>query len=312
MLHLQKISQPLCAVCLISLACGEVSGQTAHLDDTASDPVQEILDTLTVRSAERENAIKALLESMPDDPRRHMLRYYLVDIQSARAQDPSKEPGHFFDPPDTTSILEVVDQFDQITEEIDAPGEVRFRAGWGAATLLQTYTQQTDQVFSRYKALSRSDYAAGEGLERQYWRNRSLLEAARSAFAMGNDISGENILAEVLSYHYLGMADRKMYRNFYELHQDGLRLYLRVFSGNPQKLMNLEIYPSHPEQLRERRKLLEQQLPVSEEQRLVFFDEAIGMIDTVKDKGPGSDDNHVAYTSGGKGQAQSTNHSASG
>ena len=76
----------------------------------------------------------------------------------------------------------------------------------------------------------------------------------------GLNISGKNKKGS-RSYIRLNSLKQRMIflsKKFYELYEDAGRLFIVAFDGNPEKLMSLEIYPSHPKLWEYRKRAIEE------------------------------------------------------
>jgi hypothetical protein len=153
------------------------------------------------------------------------------------------------------------EQFDK--ESLSNP-EVNYAAKHDVGYLLYNYLKDYNAAAIHYKGLEAHPWLAGNDLQADYRRVELYTRIAESALACKRMDDVRTYAKMVLAYPYLGMEDRKMYREFYRLYQEAANIFLVAYEKDAKELIGQEIYPSHEDLYKARKRLIGEALSPGE------------------------------------------------
>jgi hypothetical protein len=101
-------------------------------------------------------------------------------------------------------------------------------------------------AYKTYKSLEHHDRLKQDDAGLDYSRTSLFLQIAQAAQAAGNSAEAEKYSRLVMAYPHLGMDDRVAYQKFYDLYEAAGVVYLNAVANDYKKLVDVDIYPSHP------------------------------------------------------------------
>lgn len=222
--------------CLLVL-CGPARPEAAN-----TDPIDKILLEKPTADSDRIESVRRLIEQNPRHPRILELRYF----RTGQLMGSSQDPQHF---------RALIQELEGLAEDAGRGSQMDLDCRLRIGEVLFHCLRDKQAAYDHYKSLEQHPALGGNTLASDYQRVDLYcrIAAAALAFPVRQVDEVEKYTRLVMAYPYLGMEDRRMYRKFFDLYEEAGRLFITAFDRDAEKLLALEIYPSH-EQLWKYRK----------------------------------------------------------
>ena len=229
-------------LCLFLLMC-----RHAYVAKADADPIDELLKQKATANPEKIKYVEELIKSHSTHPRILELRYF----RTGQLMGSSQEPEHFHS---------VIGELDQLVDDAGKGIQLSFDCKVRIAEILYHCLHDKEAAYQQYKSLEHHPVLSPNNIQSDYHRVYIYrwIAGSASAISVPKLDEVEKYTRLVMAYPYLGMEDREMYRKFYKLYEEAGRLFIATFDRYPEKLLNLEIYPSHPELWKYRKEAIEQ------------------------------------------------------
>lgn len=217
--------------CLLVTLCGLPKASAA-----STDPLDRILQEKPTADPNRIEYVSRLIDQNPGHPRILELRYF----RTGQLMGSSQDPQHF---------RAVIQELGQLGRDAGPGSQLDFDCKMRTGEILFHCLHDKQAAYEHYKSLEHHAALSRNTLQSDYQRGDLYCRIAASAlaFPVRRMDEVEKYTRLVMAYPYLGMEDRQMYQKFFELYEEAGRLFITAFDRDPQKLLSLEIYPSHPQ-----------------------------------------------------------------
>ena len=223
----------------------EITARAAAVLKIIGKPVEEMIEEAKTTSASSEQVTKMdrIIAQYPGYPALPTLRLYRLRALKGL----SSEAGH---------IRSAIKEYEQFEKDSNVDQEISYAAKHDVGYLLYTYLKDPNAAYKHYKEMEIHPWLDGTGLQYDYRKVELYTRIAESALWCRKLDEVDKYARLVLAYPHLGMADRKMYREFDKLYDEAANIFLLGCRHDAKKLLSVEIYPSHEALYKERQRLI--------------------------------------------------------
>ena len=221
-------------------------------DPTEQDLVNTVLKQGNISDPHNIEYVRTLVEANPMHPRILELRlYYLSQLMGTD---------------DSTQLHSVIRQLRQLADDAGQQNVINFDCQMRIGLILEHLLRDTESAYKHYRNLETHPLLNGNDIESDHRKVDLCCHIAQLARLpeIHQYDEAERYARLVMAYPYLGMEDREMYQRFYTSYDQAGAILLFLFRDDPQKLADIEIYPSHPLLYARRRELIERSLGVDQ------------------------------------------------